>query len=167
MSTNTEYWPKLIGAARGLDKLPACPECLRKADPDRPPPLAFARRGECEGCALHVARAIEQVVLDWRFEHDLLKTLAVRLASAFRRYRVSQGSLRNIFKNWEEHLARHEAGSEAHPQEIRSERMAEDREAAKAFWEAVKELDQEVPDEEVRKCRNSASASGSSAMSTP
>lgn len=139
-----EYWMALATAVRAMDRAQACADCrARGLDP-----MALANTGECEECACRVAEGVESAALDWEGRRDLVRRLAARFASAFRRYRDALGY---------------------EPEDAHGDARAVDEAsvgpARAAFWEAVRELDSVMPEEDVQECRTSGSGSGSSATS--
>lgn len=117
-----KYWDMLAKAAQEMDRAEACSECLMKWRDHGPAHYrAFRNIEHCTECATRTALPVEKAVLDWQYEHDPLKTAVKKLVDAYRAI--------------------------AAPDAARSERIQEDIDAMRAFWQAASELDSIIPKE--------------------
>ena len=143
-----KYWELLGKAAQEMDKAEACPECMASWRSHGPAHYRAIRNEErCAECAVRAALPVERAVLDWQYDHDPLKTMVKKVVGAYRAYRKAREGIKDIHQHWEDYLNAHETKEGAHPQDIRGDRVKEDRATMKEFWNALHELDGIIPKE--------------------
>ena len=144
MSEN--YWDMLAEAAKAMDKVEACAECMQHWRTHGPRHYrAFRNVNECRECGIRTVEVVERAVLDWQYDHDPLKTLVKRMLEAYRAMHDPKTGLREILGNWKERLAAFERGEGRDPVQMRDEALDAKAKSVGMFLACLKELDLAVP----------------------
>ena len=146
MSGDKNYWDALAEAAKAMEKVEACAECMQQWRTHGPRHYrAFRNVNECRECAIRTVEVVERAVLDWQYEHDPLKTIVKRMLEAYRAMHDPATSLREILGHWDKHLAAFERGEGPDPVQMRDERLDAKAKNASTFLQCLKELHLAVP----------------------
>lgn len=144
-----KYWQMLADAGKEMAKEEACSDCMMKWRSHGPAHYrAIKNVDHCGACAIRAALPVEKMLLDWQCDHDPLRIVVKKIVDAYRDYRKTRQDFKDIMRNWDKHLESHKREGLRHPSNVRDERIEEDIAAAKAFWQAVGELDGMIPQKE-------------------